>query len=100
MKPGLSHFLSLFLFLFGPAFLKEQAAAFAQRGKDGVKTVTAVGAIVNEFTALSANALVGNSTISVVGSALNSNGRFSGDLAPGDLVMIIQMQGAAIRGNA
>lgn len=67
----------------------------AQRGKDGAKTVSS-SINVNEYTPLLANVTAGSTTISVVNSSLNSNGYFSGPLAPGDLVFIIQMQGATI----
>ncbi len=69
-----------------------------QKGKDGAKTITntTTPAKVNEFTALTVNALVGATTINVAASSLNANGRFASALAPGDLIMIIQMQGAMI----
>jgi len=67
--------------------------SFAQRGKDGAKTVTGTE-IVNAFTMLTANAAAGNSTISVTNSNLNAN--FSGNLAQGDLLMIIQVQGVSV----
>jgi len=70
--------------------------AFSQKGKNGALTVSATTRI-NEFTALTANATAGSATITVAASSLNANGRFiSGGLAAGDLVMIIQMQGAFI----
>ena len=71
--------------------------AFSQKGKNGALTVTAANTRINEFTALTANANVGNTTITVAVSSLNANGRFSAGLAAGDLVMIIQMQGALIK---
>jgi hypothetical protein len=71
--------------------------AFSQKGKNGALTVTAANTRINEFTALTANANVGNTTITVAASSLNANGRFSANLAAGDLVMIIQMQGALIK---
>ncbi len=67
----------------------------AQRGKDGALTVSST-LYINEYTALTANAAIGNTSITVANSALNSNSRFAGNLSPGDLVMIIQMQGASI----
>lgn len=70
--------------------------AIGQRGKDGPFTVNAGTSIVNEFTALTANANAGATTLTVANSGLNNNSRFSGTLAPGDLVMIIQMQGATL----
>lgn len=72
---------------------------FAQRGKDGAKTVSTANNVVNEYTALTANATAGSTTLTVAASSLNANSRFTGPLAAGDLVMVIQMQGAAILGT-
>jgi gliding motility-associated-like protein len=82
----------LFLLLFAATTL------FAQRGKTGNLTVS-TAVVVNEYTTLSANASAGNTSITVANSALNTNGRFAGNLASGDLIMIIQMQGATINGS-
>jgi hypothetical protein len=71
----------------------------AQRGKDGARIVNAPNIIFNEFTAVTADAVAGALSVTVNNSQLNNNGRFPANLAPGDLVMIIQMQGAAIKGN-
>ena len=73
--------------------------AFAQRGKDGAKTVSTTNNVVNEYTALTANAVAGSTTLTVTSSSLNTNSRFTAPLAPGDLVMIIQMQGATLNGT-
>src|SRR5207248_3177305 len=69
--------------------------AFAQMGKDGVKTISATSSI-NEYTTLSADAFSGSTSISVANSSLNANGLFSSSLAAGDLILIIQIQGASI----
>ncbi|MGE0566406.1 MAG: gliding motility-associated C-terminal domain-containing protein [Bacteroidia bacterium] len=69
----------------------------AQRGKHGALVVTNPNVIVNEFTALSNNITAGDATITVANSSLNTNNRFNGNLQAGDLVMIIQMQGATIK---
>lgn len=61
---------------------------FSQRGKDGTVNITAANTIVNNYTALSANATIGNTSINVA-STTGYN--------IGDLVMIIQMQGASIQ---
>jgi len=79
--------------------LGSKANLFAQRSKHGVKLVTTANNIVNEYTSLNANAASGATTITVAASALNANARFPGNLAPGDLIMIIQMQGASIDGT-
>jgi PKD repeat protein len=74
------------------------ALCLAQRGKDGAKTISS-SVNVNEYTPLSADVSAGSTTISVSNSALNTNGYFSGSLAAGDLVFIIQMQGASMSLN-
>lgn len=71
--------------------------SIAQRGKDGAKVISTSNVIVNEYTNLStANVSAGATSINVINSTLNTNGRFPGNLAPGDLVFIIQMQGVTI----
>ncbi len=65
----------------------------AQRGKDGAKIVT-TSEIVNAYTTLSADANIGNTSITVVNSALNTN--FISNLAQGDLIMIYQVQGTSV----
>jgi gliding motility-associated-like protein len=70
---------------------------FSQQSKHGVKTITTLNAKVNEYSTLTSNALVGNTSISVANSDLNSNNRFPTSLQVGDLIMIIQMQGASIK---
>ena len=87
------HTNNLFLFL---AILLSNFA-FSQKGKHGSLTVVSSNTLVNEFTTLTSNATAGNSTISVASSALNTNSRFTSTLQVGDLVMIIQMQGAIIK---
>ncbi len=78
------------------ALLLIVATVFAQRGKDGNKTISAAGIIVNEYTILTADAAAGQTTITVANNGLNANNRFTANLAAGDLVMIIQAQGASI----
>jgi len=65
-------------------------------GMSGAKTISTTNVILNEFTTLSADAAAGATSITVGSSTLNANGRFSGSLASGELVMIIQMQGATL----
>lgn len=69
--------------------------AVAQRGKDLNYTVTTANDIVNTYTDLSANASAGASAITVTSNSL-SGAHFTGNLAAGDLIMIIQMQGATM----
>lgn len=68
----------------------------AQQGVHGALTVTGTS-IVNEYTAITANVAVGATSITVANSALNTNGRFTASLQPGDLIMIYQVQGVWIR---
>lgn len=68
--------------------------SFGQKAKNGTITLSGSTNIVNVFTTLTADAASGNSAISVGNSALNSNSYgFSGNLEPGDLILIIQTQG-------
>ena len=62
----------------------------AQMGFDGNLTVSVSNTVVNKYTALSADASVGDSQIAV------SEVSELGSLSAGDLVLIIQMQGALI----
>ncbi|MBI4929487.1 MAG: gliding motility-associated C-terminal domain-containing protein [Bacteroidetes bacterium] len=89
--------IRLFLFLlifFSTLFWSN--TVFAQRGKNGTPPAITTNTVVNEYTSLTANAAAGATTITVANSTLNTNGRFSGNLAPGDLIMIIQIQGSTI----
>lgn len=69
-------------------------ALLAQRGKDGNKIVSAASTVVNEYTTLTADAIAGQNTITVASNTLS--GVFTSPLAKGDLILIIQMQGATI----
>lgn len=68
---------------------------FAQRGKNLDYTVTAANTVVNTYTALTANASTNNTSITVTSNTLNG-AQFSSNLAQGDLILIIQMQGAGV----
>ena len=72
----------------------QQAAA--QAGKNGAVTISTSGTILNEYTALTANAAIGTTSITVASSSLNANGRFAAPLAAGDLLLLMQPQGATI----
>jgi len=74
--------------------------AIGQKGKHGSYTQTGT-TIVNEFTILSSDAASTSTTINVANSSLNSNSYtwFGGNLEAGDLLLIIQMQGADINGS-
>ncbi len=71
------------------------ANAFSQRGKDGNYTVTTANAIINSYTNLTANTTAGASVITVASNALQG-GIYTSNLVPGDLILIIQMQGASL----
>ena len=84
----------IFFFLFLYAFCVD-----AQRGKHGDKVVSTSNSIVNEYTTLTTDVGAGAMSITVANSSLNSNARFTTNLLEGDLVMIIQMQGASMQGD-
>ncbi|MGL4598787.1 MAG: hypothetical protein ACRCYO_14825, partial [Bacteroidia bacterium] len=74
-------------------------AVNAQRGVHGSVTITAANVIINEYTALTATATVGSTTLTVAASSLNANARFASTLQPGDLIMIYATQGATLNGS-
>ena len=79
------------------AWVATLPTALAQPGKNGAATVLAGStALVNEYTTLTSDAAAGNTSLSVADNGLNANGRFAAPLGPGDLVLLIQMQGASI----
>lgn len=82
----------LFLFSF---ILSTTLHGLAQRGKDGSYTVTSLNALVNSYTVLNANASAGQTLITVASNTM-VGGFFQGVLTPGDLIMIIQMQGGTL----
>ncbi|MBA3680820.1 MAG: gliding motility-associated C-terminal domain-containing protein [Bacteroidetes bacterium] len=61
-------------------------AVFSQKGKNGAGNIVA-GTVVNAYTSLTADAFTGNTTLSVASAA---------GYGIGDLVYIIQMQGASV----
>lgn len=82
----------LFPFILSLSVMSCFNGVLAQRGKDGDATITTLNTIVNTYTTMTASANAGVTSISVTNNALNGAG-FAGNLAAGDLVMIIQMQG-------
>lgn len=70
----------------------------AQIGVHGAVTVSGSNQDLNVRTRLTANASAGSSSITVSNSALTGT-YFSGSLTTGDLIMIIQMQGASINNS-
>jgi MYXO-CTERM domain-containing protein len=69
-------------------------------GRDGAKTITAAATVVNAYAALAgaADPVATDTTITVANiAALNSgNALFTTNLAQGDLLLIVQMQGATL----
>lgn len=81
--------LSLFIiFSFNSSLL-------SQRGKDGNYSVTAANTILNSYSYLLSNATAGQSAVSSSSNTM-VGGLFTLNLAPGDLILIIQMQGASL----
>jgi uncharacterized repeat protein (TIGR01451 family) len=64
-------------------------------GQDGDLTISAANTVVNRYATLSANALAGATSITVA-NAGGANGLDPATLQPGNLLLIIQMQGADI----
>ncbi len=69
----------------------------AQKGKDGTYTNSSNGEILNAYTNLTNDANAGATSLTVASNALNS-GFFSSNLQPGDLLFIVQHQGATLEG--
>ena len=69
-------------------------ASAAIAGVDGNPTISAANTVVNQYTRLAANAAQNATSITVTSVAALSAG--SDALATGDLVMVVQMQGATI----
>lgn len=61
--------------------------SFSQKGKNGAGTISATGTVVNTYTSVTSDLAVGALTINVVSNM---------SLTVGDLIMIIQMQGASM----
>lgn len=85
----------LYALLLSTAMFVLVQSGFAQAGKDGARSVTAANTVLNTYTRLSANANAGSTSLTVANSNMNG-GAFAGNLAAGDYVLIIQMQGATI----
>lgn len=63
--------------------------SYGQQGKDGSLTISTTNTIINKYSPLTADASMGSTLLNIGSSASFANG---------DLVMIIQMQGASIKG--
>src|SRR5687767_4713592 len=64
-------------------------------GQDGPLTVSAANTVVNQYAQLTVSALAGTSILAVNDVGLLDSPSF-GPLAAGDLLLVIQMQGATI----
>lgn len=84
----------LFLIL---SFCFATQAVLAQKGKNGVVTLSSANTQVNAYTSLTADASSGDTRIKVANSSLSDN--FSDPLQTGDLILIYQVQGASILGT-
>ena len=73
-------------------------AGYAQRGNKGDLIVSSQNQWVNTYTSLNSNANAGANAISVSNNSLLGNG-FTTNLTAGDLILIIQMQGASVDVN-
>lgn len=78
-------FVALFSCFFG----------LAQRGNLGNQTISVQDTWVNTYTYLTGNASNGTTTLSVDDNAM-TGAQFTGPLDQGDLILIIQMQGASV----
>ncbi len=66
-------------------------------GQDGSPTISVAGTILNQYSALTASAVVDGTTLTVTSIAeLDATAVGFGPLAAGDELMVIQMQGATI----
>lgn len=76
----MKHLFTLFFLIISTTF-------FAQRGKDGIVTISTANSIVNSYVPVTNNIASGTKTINVSSSA---------GFSVGDLIFIIQMQGAKV----
>ncbi|UOQ55045.1 T9SS type A sorting domain-containing protein [Hymenobacter cellulosivorans] len=75
------------LALAGALSLALSPRAWAQAGKDGALTVGTANVVLNRYSALTADAPAGATTLTVASTS---------GLSTGDLVLLIQMQGASV----
>lgn len=68
--------------------------SFGQKAKNGDYTVTAAGTVLNAYTNVTANIAAGATSLTVASNTLTNGPLLTTALAPGDLILIIQMQGA------
>ena len=98
-------------FTFLALMLLLTTSVFAQTGKDGSVTITTVNTVLNRYTRVTADVVAGGNTVTVfdinelnrdgigylpAGFNTSAAGFTSNALAPGDLIMLYQAQGAII----
>jgi gliding motility-associated-like protein len=86
----MKHLLLSLIFIF---FVN--SSLLSQRGKDGNYSVTTANTILNSYSYLLSNASAGQSAVSSSSNTM-LGGLFTLNLSPGDLILIIQMQGASL----
>ncbi|MNJ90912.1 TQO small subunit DoxA [compost metagenome] len=69
--------------------------SFSQQAKNGNYTVTGANTVLNAYTYATADIAMNATSITVDNNSL-TNAYFTTTLAPGDLIMIVQMQGATM----
>ncbi|WP_343633778.1 gliding motility-associated C-terminal domain-containing protein [Fluviicola sp.] len=69
---------------------------FSQKAKNGDYTVSGTGIVLNAYTDVTANIAVGATSLTVTSNTLTNGPVLTTALAPGDLILIIQMQGASL----
>lgn len=69
--------------------------SFSQQAKNGNHTITGAGTVLNAYTAVNGSVSATSTSIPVADINL-TNSYFTTNLASGDLIMIIQMQGASM----
>lgn len=70
-------------------------AVLAQQSKNGNYTVSATNTVINAYTDMTASVSAGATSITVTGNSLTSS-VLTTALAPGDLILIVQMQGVSM----
>ncbi len=68
--------------------------SFSQKAKNSDYTVTVAGTVLNAYTDVTANIAAGATSLTVTSNTLTNGPVLTTALASGDLILIIQMQGA------
>ncbi len=70
--------------------------SFSQKAKNSDYTVTGAGTVLNAYTDVTANITASATSLTVASSTLTNGVNLTVPLAAGDLILIIQMQGASM----